>query len=200
MPGREEGAEKREVRFRSCSLRFGIRTLPRVRRPIRGKEQTCCSSLFLCPAVSRCVAQAAVAGRWLSSFPSLQRSQSHAAQRWGWNVQKRTGCMHARSLLPLPLLLTLKISSRRKSNMFKRAFAPHVELHPKVLSYTNDWQYLWRVLLGVLLQWRLSFHHIHSHTLSNHMVTLPFISNPPVLIIVRTEVKVPLESEDITKI
>lgn len=28
------------------------------------------------PGRSRCVAQAAVAGRWLSSFPSLQRSQS----------------------------------------------------------------------------------------------------------------------------
>lgn len=87
------------------------------------------------PDHSRCVAQADVDGRWLSSFPSPQRSQSHLLQRWLWNIHsivttKKTGSIlsfSTTSRFVNPLLLDLELILKFSYNStipFSRCFCP----------------------------------------------------------------------------
>lgn len=137
MPGREERAEKREVRFHSCRLRLGITTLPRVRRPIREKEQTCCLRLFLCPIVLDVLHRQLLLGgdsavsppcNGHNHTPSKDEVETYRREQAGW-MESLTPTTVSRQNKNLDLKFTLKISSHRKSNVFKRAFPPHIELH-----------------------------------------------------------------------
>lgn len=106
-----------QISFLQCEEKF-IKTLPCmcvcvcVCALIRLGEQHVSPLSASLPDDSRCVAQADVAGRWLSSS-SLQRSQSHLFQRWRWNINsivtKKTG-----RILPISTTSTVKRKNNRK--------------------------------------------------------------------------------------
>lgn len=90
------------------------------------------------PDHSRCVAQADVTGRWLSSFPSPQRSQSHVLQRWCWNINS----IVTTSILSISTTTVRRKNNRKKTDLkFTLKFFYNSKVHLADAFVKSDIQY-----------------------------------------------------------